>query len=366
MTRGSPRTRLTLAFAIACVGMLGIAAGCGGDDDGDDGGAEGPPRELDVMLPFQDSIVWSGYEIARGPDGIYEDEYNITTETTPTEGSGQIQQLVGRKRDFAVTTVPETIIANARGNELIMIGSILTGVFTIAATDESGTETLEDLDGKALGITDAGGGEVPLVRAALESVGLEADQDVELKVVGPGGAAAFKALESGEVAAFAGAVNDLVPLEQEGLRFVEIVSDEFTGLPDNVMTVVPELLEDEEGLQEVKDLMKGWYEGVVFGEQNPEEGLARICELVPEDCQDPTFAQGFYEKAIEISIEEARSGGCPDYEGLETVRDSIAIVDAPAAVDLNMEEIFPDDICDDLVPDEDVVEAQAERSGESG
>jgi NitT/TauT family transport system substrate-binding protein len=368
------RERSSVALRLCAVGVsvlaLAIGAGCGDDDDdgGDGGGGDAgggqEQRSVDVLLPFQDSIVWSGYEIARAPDSIYENEYGIEASTTATEGSGQIQQLVAGERDFAVTTVPETIIANAKGNELIMIGGILTGVFTIAATEESGVTSLEDLDGKALGVTDIGGGEIPLVNAALDDVGLKPGEDVELKVVGPGGATAYNALESGEVAAFAGAVNDLVPLEQQGLRFHTIVPDRFTGLPDNAMTVRPDVLEDEKAFQTVKDILKGWYEGVVFGEEHPEDGLSMICDLVPEDCQDMVFAQGFYEKAIEISIEDARAGGCPNYDALETVRDAIAVVDAPSAADLNVEDIFPDTYCKELVPDQSVVDAQAERLGQ--
>jgi ABC-type nitrate/sulfonate/bicarbonate transport system substrate-binding protein len=368
------RSNVALRLCAICMSALAltIAAGCGDDDDDGGGGGGGGSAEdgqqqqqqsVDLLLPFQDSIVWSGYEIARAPDSIYENEYGITATTTATEGSGQIQQLVAGKRDFAVTTVPETIIANAKGNKLIMVGSLLTGVFTIAATEESGVNSLEDLDGKALGVTDIGGGEIPLVNAALDDAGLSPDEDVELKVVGPGGATAFKALKSGEVAAFAGAVNDLVPLEGQGLRFHTIVPDKFTGTPDNVMTVRPDVLQDEKTFQTVKDMLKGWYEGVVFGEAHPEEGLGLICELVPEDCQDRAFAEGFYEKAIEISIDNARSGGCPNYEGLETVRDAIAAVDAPSAVDLNLEDIFPDTFCKELVPDQSVVDGLAERLG---
>ena len=74
--------------------------------------------------------------------------------------------------------------------ELIGIASLFSDVFTIAVTPESGVTSLEDLDGEALGVTDLGGGEMPLVRAALDSVGLSFDDDVELTVIGAGCATA--------------------------------------------------------------------------------------------------------------------------------------------------------------------------------
>ncbi len=375
---GLRRVKRKLALVLGLIGVLGLlAVGCGGDDDDDDAGAadttteetttaaDEPNTELNVLLPFQDSIIWAGYEIARGPGGIYDVDYNIETETTATEGSGQIQQLVSRKRNFAVVTTPELIIANARGEELISIATLFSDVFTIVATPESGVTSLEQLEGEKLGVTDLGGGEIPLVRAALNGVGLDADNDVELVVVGAGGAAAVKAIENGDVAAFAGAVNDIVPLEDAGLTFEEIVGDEFTGLPTNNMAMVPEFPdEDPEGFQDLKNLMKGWFEGDVYGEQFPAEGLARICVLVPADCQDPAFAEGFYASAIAIAIDEAEAGGCPEPEKNDTVREAIVLVDAPEAADLDLTAIFTDEYCAEFVPDQAVVDAQAARTAE--
>jgi NitT/TauT family transport system substrate-binding protein len=359
------RTRFKLAFVLVCLGAIAlIAAGCGGDDDDGDGdAAAGPTEDFTLTLPFQDSIVWNGYEIGKGPGGTFEEQCGLAPESVATEGNSfTIQQLISGKVDYAISGAAEVFIANARGNEVLGVANIYDDVFTVAATDESGTESIEDLEGQALGVTDLGGGEIPLVNAVLNDAGLEPDQDVELKVVGPGGAAAFKALESGEVAAFAGAINDLVPLESEGLRFNTILPDEFLGLPSDLLVVRPEALEDEELRDQLQCFMKAWYTATIFGEENPDEGLARICEEVPEDCQDMEFARGFYDATIEIAIDEARRGGCHDYEALTVSRDAVAAVDAPNAADVDPEEAFPSDFCEETVPSEEDVEAFAERA----
>jgi len=366
LSRSRPgRARFKLAFGLVCLGAVAlIAAGCGGDDDDGDGdGTAGPPEDFTLTLPFQDSIVWNGYEIGKGAGGTFEEQCGLAPETVATEGNSfTIQQLISGKVDYAISGAPEVFIANARGNELHGIANIYDDVFTVAATDESGTESIEDLEGQALGVTDLGGGEIPLVNAVLNDAGLEPDQDVELKVVGPGGAAALKALESGEVAAFAGAINDLVPLESGGLRFNTILPDEFIGLPSDLLVVRPEALEDEELRDQLQCFMKAWYTATVFGEENPDEGLTRICEEVPEDCQDMEFARGFYDATIDIAIDEARRGGCSDYEALTVTRDAVAAVDAPGAADVDPEEVFPNDFCEETVPSEDDVEAFAERA----
>ena len=374
---GHPKRKV--AIAIGMIGAIGlIAAGCGGDDDSTTADEDPVADEtttteepiavspITVTLPFQDSIVWMGYEISKGADGPFEVNYGLEAETEATEGNSfTVQQLIAGNVDFAITGSVETMIANSRGNELLGIGAIQSDVFTIAATTESGTTSIEDLKGQALGVTDLGGGEIPLVKAAIDGAGLSQD-DVELQVIGAGGAAAKKALENGDVAAAAGAINDFVPLEDAGLEFVQIVGDDFAGLPNDYMVIRPELEDDAEGIQDVVNLMKGWYEGTVYGEQFPEDALDRICVEVPEDCQDPAFAQGFYDASLAISIDEAEACGAPDIPKLETARDAIAAVDVPEAADVDIAAIFPDTYSDQMCPDQAVIDEFAARTGATG
>jgi NitT/TauT family transport system substrate-binding protein len=366
------RSWLKLMLGLLCIGLVAlVVAGCGDDDDDGGGGGGGGDskaakevKDITVTLPFQDSIIWSGYEISKGADGPFEVDAGLRAETQAVEGNSQtIQQLVSGKVDFAVTGAPEILVANARGRKVYGLATYYDNVFTVVATKESGTKSIEDLRGKAIGVTDLGGGEIPLVNAVLADAGLEPGKDIELKVVGPGGATALRALKDGEVAAFGGAINDLVPLESQGLRFDVILPDDFNNLPSDYLAVSEDGLNDQQLIDMLKEFQKAWYTGVLYGEQYPEDGLARICKEVPEDCQDMEFARGFYESAIGIAIDESRAGGCPDYDALTTVRDAVAAVDNPKAKEIDPQEVFPDDFCKDVVPSEDDVAAFAERTG---
>src|SRR5687768_5974843 len=366
------RSRLKLMLGLLCIGLVAlVVAGCGDDDDDGGGGGGGGDtaaakevKGITVTLPFQDSIIWSGYEISKGSDGPFEIDAGLRPETQAVEGNSQtIQQLVSGKVDFAVTGAPEIFVANARGRKVYGLATYYDNVFTVVATTDSGTKSIEDLRGKAIGVTDLGGGEIPLVNAVLADAGLEPGKDVELKVVGPGGATAYRALKDGEVAAFGGAINDLVPLESQGLRFDIILPEKFGTLPSDYIAVSEDGMNDQQLLDTLTEFQKAWFTGVLYGEQYPEDGLARICKEVPEDCQDMEFAKGFYQSAIEIAIEESKTGGCPDYDALTVVRDSVAAVDNPKAKEINPEDVFPDDFCKDAVPSEDDVAAFAERTG---
>jgi ABC-type amino acid transport substrate-binding protein len=369
------RSWLKLMLGLLCVGLVAlVVAGCGDDDDDGGGGGSGggnasetAPKEVSdftITFPFQDSIIWSGYEIAKGADGPMEVDAGLRPETQAVEGNSQsIQQLIAGKVDYAVTGAPEIFVANARGRKVYGLSTYYHNVFTVVATKDSGTKSIEDLRGKAIGVTDLGGGEIPLVNAVLAEAGLEPGKDIELKVVGPGGATAFRALKDGEVAAFGGAINDLVPLESQGLRFDVILPEAFANLPSDYLAVTEDALNDKELMETLKGFQKAWLTGVLYGEKYPEDGLARICKEVPEDCQDMEFAKGFYQSAIEIAIEESKRGGCPDYDALTVVRDSVAAVDNPGAKDIDPQEVFPDDFCKEVVPSEDDVDAFAERTG---
>jgi NitT/TauT family transport system substrate-binding protein len=370
------RSWLKLMLGMLCIGLVAlVVAGCGGDDDessgggGDNGGgaseaAAKEVKDFTITFPFQDSIIWSGYEIARGSDGPMEVDAGLRPETQAVEGNSQtIQQLVSGKVDYAVTGAPEIFVANARGRKVYGLASYYHNVFTVVATKDSGVKSIEDLRGKAIGVTDLGGGEIPLVNAVLADAGLEPGKDIEVKVVGPGGATAYRALKDGEVGAFGGAINDLVPLESQGLRFDIILPEKFAFLPSDYIAVTEKGLNDPALMEELAKFQKAWYTGVLYGEKYPEDGLNRICKQVPEDCQDMEFAKGFYASAIDIAIEESKSGGCPNYEALTVVRDAVAAVDNPKAKDIAPEDIFPEDACKDMVPSEDDVAAFAERTG---
>jgi hypothetical protein len=366
-------SRLKLMLGLLCVGLVALViAGCGDDDDDGGGGGGGGETEaaqkevkdITVTLPFQDSIIWSGYEISKGTDGAMEVDAGLRPETQAVEGNSQtIQQLISGKVDWAVTGAPEIFVANARGRKVYGLSNYYDNVFTVVATKESGTKSIEDLRGKAIGVTDLGGGEIPLVNAVLADAGLEPGKDVELKVVGPGGATAFRALKDGEVAAFGGAINDLVPLESQGLRFDIILPEDFASLPSDYIAVTEDGMNDQQLLDMLKEFQKAWFTGVLYGEKYPEDGLARICKEVPEDCQDMEFAKGFYQSAIDIATDDSHNGGCPDYDALTTVRDSVAAVDNPKAKEIDPKEVFPDDFCKDVVPSDDDVAAFAERTG---
>ena len=324
-------------LALLCAGALAMfGAGCGGDDDDDggdtSGGGSGGTENVTLTLPYQDSIVWIGYEVAR--DQFYPD-LGLEMETQAVDGSSLVtQQLIAGQLQYGVTSAAELIIANSKGNELVSFASLDQDIFTIEAPAGSGVTSMEDLRGESLGITDLAGGEIPLVKGAIADAGLVEGEDIELKVVGPGGPAAVKALEDGEIAAYAGATNDFAALTTAGLETESILSDTFSGLPSDQLAVRADALDDPDTVELLTKIAAGWFDGALFAESNPEQGLEIACGFAPAECTDEASAQIFYDITLKAAVPAAEAAGGHDIAKYETIQSTLTEEIGSEPVDL--------------------------------
>lgn len=345
-----PRRALrVLATAAAAIALAAFAAACGDDDDETtEAGAE-TVQNVDMIVPFPPSIALLGLVMAQ-ENGYFEDE-GINLETSVAqEGSGQVNQLMIAGREKFGRSGPDlTMIANAQGHDLRMPAIFARGIFTIEAPVGSGVDSMEDLEGQALGVTDLAGGEIGLVNQALAEAGLVPDEDVELKVVGPGGPAAYRALESGEIAAYAAATNDFAAMEAVGLDSESIVPETLQGLPSNGFVLTQETLDNPEDREIAVKIIRAWLMGDQFARENPEEGLEIACEAVPEDCLDMDVAQAYFDRSVEVATppEGLLPGEPAPIEDFETIQGAlIEGGDMPREVDLT--EVFTTDLVEEF------------------
>jgi NitT/TauT family transport system substrate-binding protein len=298
---------------VLCLALL-AGAGCGGDDEdapadpsGADSGEEqqgGAPEKVTLLLPFQESIFYYGITIAR-EQGYFEEE-GLDVETQASEGSAFVtQQIVGGGVEFGTNTPAETLVALEKGLDVkVIAGLYYAPVFSINVLEDSPIQSVADLEGKTLGITDAGGGEVPLVRSVLAAEGLGYDEDVKIQVVGPGGALAVNSLKDGKVDAFAGAINDFAGLEAKGLKLRSILPDDFETQPGDSLMVRTETYEDQAKMDQAVGMMRAINKGMYFGSLNEDAGLCTMKEFLPEEHEDPAFARLYYQRAVELMTPE--------------------------------------------------------------
>ncbi|MFT4265480.1 MAG: ABC transporter substrate-binding protein [Nocardioides sp.] len=326
------------AAAVAVISMTSLAA-CGGTSDSSEGKAG--DGSVSVMFPFPDSIIWTGYEVARS--SIYPE---LGLEPTTVAGSGNsstIQQLAAGKIPFAVSGAAELITAASQGRDLVGIANLNADLFSIRAMAGSGVASVEDLKGKNLGVPSMSDGVIPLVKAALANAGLEENDDVKLVVVGDAGPAVAQALKSHKIDALAGAVPDVAAMAASGVELTPILSDEFSNIPSNELVVTRKTLDDPEALQQAIDFAAGWFAGVLAAEKDPTGSLEGICELVPSNCEDEETARSLFDAAVEIQTGPAEAAGRHDLAKFETVRDMILGDTVPDAGKVDLEKVFTND-----------------------
>jgi NitT/TauT family transport system substrate-binding protein len=336
---------MLFALILSVVVLTG-AVGCGDDDD--DGDAAAERKEATVLIAFPPSIALLGLLMGQ-ERGYFADEGIDLKTVVAEEGSGQVNQLMiaGRQR-FGRSGPDLTMIANSQGHDLRMPAVFARGIFTIEAPVDSGVRSMADLEGKALGVTDLAGGEIGLVEQSLATAGLEPKEDVELKVVGPGGPAAFRALESGEIAAYAGATNDFAAMESEGLESESIVPEELQGLPSNGFVLLQETLDNEEDRDTAVKIIRAWLRGDLFARENPEEALDIACKAVPEDCRDRATAEAYLQRSIEVATppDGLRPGEPAPEEAFATIQRAL-IEGGDMENEVDFGEVFPTDLIDE-------------------
>jgi NitT/TauT family transport system substrate-binding protein len=349
----SPRRLQVPSLALAATLLL-LAAGCGGDDE-ETPSASAPSsgssetqetQKVELLLPYQESIFFLG-ELMAQAKGYFAEE-GLEVEALPSDGGGiVVQQLIAGKVKFAVTSPEPLMIAASKGAEIRGVAETDRGTIQITAPSD-GAQSLEDLRGKKLGITEAGGGEVGFVKLVLEKAGLT--DDVELLPVGAGGPAVYHALKNGRIAAYSGFTNDIAGVAAAGLELTNILPEEYAGLPSDEFAVMQETLDDPADREIAIKIMRAWNKGTQFALENPEEALELACERVPEECQDEKIAQAFMDVSLgAVKPREGMDLGAHDYDAYKIVEDGlVAAEQMPKRIDLQA--VFPDDLVSEMAP----------------
>lgn len=294
-----------LAAAIAAVLALGIW-GCGGsDDEGGDGGTEtttaeaSGPTKVKVFFPFRETLFYRYFSVAEA-QGYFEDEGLEVEFQDGGGGTGAIQQVIAGNGEVAQAPASDVLVGMLKQPGLKAfygIGNV--NIFDIVVPADSDIDSVEDLEGKTVGVTEFASGEVPYVRAALANAGLTFDGDVKIQAVTDSPPSILRAFEDGDIDAFSGSSFETTPLTVAGFEWKSIMPDELLQVPSNTLAAFDEMFESDEGRASLVGLARAFSRGEHFAEANPEAGLCISKQAVPEDHEDPDFARVFYDVTTE-------------------------------------------------------------------
>ncbi len=263
-------------------------------------GADKPLTKASLVLSFPRGIAWGPVEVAEQL-GYYKDE-GLDLEFSIAQGSGAVgQQLSSGQIKMGALSSPPLTVAFGKLDQLRAAYCVHTkGLFSFVALDGSEIKDLADLKGKVLGISSPSGGEVPVLSAALEEAGLVVNQDVRTKAIGHAGPQSLKAIQTGDVDAYAAGFPDIVALTAAGLNLRDFTPAAYQAIPGACLVATKSEFESPATEKILAGVSRAWAKASVFMLSNPDAGYAVLCKAVPQECKDEKVASILYKKTLSL------------------------------------------------------------------
>lgn len=281
--------------AKAGIGAAGLALiGCGGDDDEVAAlearlaqlEAAGPAQQLrDVKFAFPFGAPFAGFlpePFSAMKMGYFAEEGFINEVIYQT---ALLPLIAGGAVDYARLTPVNAMNAFVAGQFLtVVFQNTYPFIFTIAVPDASPIQgfTADALRGESIGITEFEGGEVPMVRSLLASIGLVEGVDVELvPTSGTTPQPTIDALNTGRIVAFGGSIFDIIFIEGGGLPMRDISPPEVQALSaDDAIGCRREFLKSNRS--DVVGYCRALAKGTIFTLESPRAASIIGIEFAPD------------------------------------------------------------------------------------
>jgi ABC-type nitrate/sulfonate/bicarbonate transport system substrate-binding protein len=318
--RASVLLALVLALAL-------VAAACGDDEAGETtttaggsdtteapatteaGGEETTTTATQELTPItlaltnQRAIQYAEF-YAADELGFFEEE-GLDVEIVIVSGSSAtVQQIVGGNVDVGNPSGPAVAQGFAQGNCLKQLFTIsYKNVFGLATPEATGIESLEGLDGGVIGVSEPGGGEIPLIRAIMASVGLQEGEDYQLLPIGEGGPVTFQALENGDAQAYSSSIFDVASVEAAGMPLRQLMPEEFQYFQATSPVVTCDYY--EENSEMLAGLGRAIAKGAHWVEANQDQAKQLTRDIEPELWEDEALAEAFWVASADLNTPPA-------------------------------------------------------------
>lgn len=177
-------TKVVLAAAMAC--------GC----------APSLAQEKVVLgLVTQPSLTYAPHYFAKGA-GFFKEE-GLEVDLVPFDGTATLVPQLSARRVLVGWATPDVVILSHQpGKDALPLRFFYNGSrvspWEMVVPEASPVKSLADLKGRRIGVGSLNFGNIPVTRAMLKEIGLEAGRDYQLQPVGAG-AAAFVAFNNGQI-----------------------------------------------------------------------------------------------------------------------------------------------------------------------
>lgn len=369
MARSHPLRAALCALVLvlaACGGAAETASGGGTDDAAEGGDAAGAESaELRFIFPNdgQPGIIFYPYFVAEDL-GFFEEE-NLTVTAIPSDGSSAAtQQMVAGQADAGTPFSASVLEAFVEGLDSRYVYTYSTGQnFGISVLADSGIQSVEDLEGATIGISEADGGEVAVINAALTNAGLDPETAVEMIPIGQGNPASLAAIENGEVDAYASSGGDMLLLRARGLDLRDITPDEFKNFPAHGISTTAAALEEKSDA--LGRFGRAYAKATLFCQTNRDACQTIMARLSPAEFEEEVLGETEMTRLLDITVvEEGAQFGAPNREAWDAYNE-FRLITEPDAELADLDTFLVDDLVEEFNDfDHDAVVEMAENYSE--
>ena len=298
--------RVTAALAL----MALMASACGGEssDVSTDQG-DGALQKVVVGL-----TTCSGYNYAyhvADELGFFEEE-GLDVELQCLDGSTAVAQQLAAG-NVTVGAASATAMFSSKEHGVSFYPFFVTawgGQAAFEVPAESDIQSIAELKGKAVAVSELSGGEVTTVKALAGDAGLDPENDITLIEVGNEPAQLQIAIERDLVQAIGASVSGLAVYHAAGIETKSLLSEEqmarFAIQPSSAMYVTEEYADDTELLA---SFARAAAKGFLTGYTNPRATVCIVAERVPEEFVEPELGRAGYESSRNVTTAPLNSDG---------------------------------------------------------
>ena len=328
--RRQPRSGRWIVVIAAALLLMPLIAACGGDDNSGSGDLE----DVTIGLTFVPNIQFAPFYVADAL-GYYE-EAGIKVELNHhAVGADQFGPLVAGQEHLLMASGDEVMQVRAQEVPLVYVAVVYRQYpVALIVPENSDIQSIDDLQGKRVGLPGEYGANWIGLLALLDAHGLTAD-DIEVESVGFTQASALLA---GHVDAVMGYVNnETIQIEGAGTPVRTFPVGDVSPLVSNGLVVTEEMLDEQPDL--VRAIVEATLRGVQYAIDNPEKTVEIAEDYVPTltDSEQQENALAVLEATLPLW--EANGGaalgeGDPaDWQAMEAFLLQYGLLDGPVATD---------------------------------
>jgi ABC-type nitrate/sulfonate/bicarbonate transport system substrate-binding protein len=181
--------------------------------------------------------------------GFYAEEGLDVTLNYSKGSSDAARQVVAGNVQWGIFSSAAAMQATQRGFPVKAIMQIYyPDTFDIVVPADSPVQSMADMKGKTIGLSDLAGGEVPMTRASIIASGLKEGSDIKLVVAGEGDPTTIRSFTEDRIQAYSGAKRDILLLPAQGIPVRSITPAEIAAFPGDALSVTQETFETKKEL----------------------------------------------------------------------------------------------------------------------